>query len=57
MTAKLRVSAGNPDQLSWGLASWPPAPMMPLIWAVPSGWPSVTDAEVSVNDGSLGSAA
>lgn len=31
--------------------------MMPLIWAVASGWPSVIDFDVSVNDGNLGSRA
>ena len=30
VTAKLLVSAGNPDQLSCGEVSEPPAPMIPL---------------------------
>ena len=30
VTAKLRVVSGNPDQLSCGETSEPPAPMMPL---------------------------
>src|SRR5882757_5158427 len=54
VTAKLRVVSGNPDQLSCGETSEPPAPMMPLTWSLASGWPSVTDSEVSVNVGSLG---
>src|SRR5699024_436870 len=56
-TAKLRVSAGNPDQLSWGLRSLPPAPMIPLICPLASGCPLVIDAEVSRNEGSFGSSA
>jgi hypothetical protein len=31
--------------------------MIPLIWALANGCPSVTDAEVSRNDGNFGSAA
>ena len=54
VTAKLRVSSGNPDQLSCGETSSPPAPMIPLTWAFASGWPSVIDSEVSVNPGSSG---
>src|SRR5690349_13990624 len=54
VTAKLRVSSGNPDHDSCGDTSSPPAPMMPLTCSVLSGWPSVTDSDVSVNDGSLG---
>src|SRR3978361_565883 len=54
VTAKLRVVSGNPDQLSCGETSEPPAPMMPLTWSLESGWPSVTDAEVKVKPGSLG---
>ena len=45
VTAKLRVSSGNPDQLSCGETSSPPAPMMPLTWSLASGWPSVTDSD------------
>src|SRR5262245_32125490 len=54
VTAKLWVSSGKPDQLSCGDVSDPPAPMMPLTWSLPNGWPSVIDSEVSVNDGSFG---
>src|SRR3979411_1975377 len=54
VTAKLRVSSGNPDQLSCGDTSSPPAPMIPLACGMASGWPSVTDSDVSENVGSLG---
>src|SRR4029077_9659740 len=54
VTAKLRVSSGNPDQDSCGETSAPPAPMMPLTWSLASGWPSLTDLDVNVNDGSFG---
>src|SRR4051812_2278912 len=54
VTAKLCVSSGNPDQLSCGETSSPPAPMMPLTWSLASGWPSVTDSDVNVNDGNFG---
>src|SRR5689334_13801443 len=54
VTAKLRVSSGNPDHDSCGEVSEPPAPMMPLTWSLDSGCPSVTDSDVRVNDGSLG---
>src|ERR1700740_3373114 len=48
VTAKLRVSSGKPDQLKCGDTSSPPAPMMPLTWAIFRGSPSVTSVEVSV---------
>ena len=54
VTAKLRVSSGKPDHDSCGETSDPPAPMIPLTWSLESGLPSVTDSEVSVNDGSFG---
>src|SRR6478735_10180794 len=54
VTAKLRVSSGNPDQLSCGETSSPPAPKIPLTWALASGSPSVMDSEVSVKPGSSG---
>src|ERR1700753_666445 len=55
VTAKLRVSSGKPDQLSCGLTSSPPAPMIPLICGVASGWPLVIELEVKLKNGSLGS--
>src|ERR1700712_5954611 len=54
VTAKLRVVSGNPDQLSCGETSDPPAPMIPLTWSLDSGLPSVTDSEVRVKPGSFG---
>src|SRR3984893_16212664 len=56
VTAKLRVSSGNPDQLNCGLTSSPPAPMIPLICLVASGCPLVIEFEFRLNNGSLGSA-
>src|SRR3954454_13189005 len=50
VTAKLRVVSGNPDQLSCGETSEPPAPMIPLTWSFASGLPSVTDVEVRVKE-------
>jgi len=54
VTAKLRVFAGNPDQLSCGDTSSPPAPRMPPTCALANGCPSATDSEVRVNLPSCG---
>src|ERR1700749_4195224 len=56
VTAKPRVSSGNPDQLSCGVTSSPPAPKSPLTGGVASGCPLVIEFEVRLNSGSLGSA-
>src|ERR1700739_886204 len=56
VTAELRVSSGNLDQLSCGLTSSPPAPIIPLICGVASGWPLVIELEGKLKNGRLGSA-
>ncbi len=54
VTAKLRVSSGKPLQDSCGETSCPPAPMIPLTWAVGRVFPSATSVLVTVNEATGG---
>src|SRR3954452_17945457 len=54
VTAKLLVSAGQPDQDSCAERSSPPAPMTPLTCGGAGGAPSVTSLLVTVKVGTGG---
>jgi hypothetical protein len=54
VTAKLFVSAGNPDHDSCGETSSPPAPMIPDTWAFGSVSPSRTSVLVTLKAGTSG---